>query len=74
MTTRWSVVFDGSTEPGTVTLSDGVIEARAHFETDKEARVFFGLLNELKDDCQSEYLRVSRIKNHLKEALRASNE
>lgn len=60
--TTYTVTFDGSTEPGTVTLGDGLISARATFTTDDEARLFFGLLNELRDRTQTAERRLGELK------------
>lgn len=59
--TDYLITFDGSTEPGTVVLSDGLIEARATFATDHDARLFFGLLNELRARTQTAELRLGDL-------------
>lgn len=69
---KWTVVFDGSTKPAIVTLTDGVLDARARFENDDEAREFFYLLNDLKKGYEAEYQRVGRMKQRIQEALRES--
>ena len=69
---KWTVVFDGSTFPATVTLTDGVSDARARFEDEDEAREFYYLLHDLKKGYEAEYQRVARVKQRIQEALRES--
>lgn len=59
--TTLRITFDGSTNPGTVTLSDSLISARATFATDDDARCFFGLLNELRDRAQTAERRLVEL-------------
>lgn len=58
---KYSVIYDGSTKPGIVALSDGLVEACATFTTDDESRLFFGLLLDLRDRMQSAELRLARL-------------
>lgn len=69
---RWKVVFDGSTQPGSVRLGDGIISAVAHFSSDDDARLFFGLLNEMRDEAVSDRLARRRLASRVAEALSES--
>jgi hypothetical protein len=62
MTIKWDILFDGSTDPGTVVLGDGVISARASFKTDADAKLFFGMLNEMRDNGSRAERAVERMK------------
>jgi hypothetical protein len=59
--TKWSVVFDGSTDPGTVVLEDGLIFTRARFETDGEAKLMAGMLRDLVDELRDAEDKLARI-------------
>lgn len=71
--TSWSVVFDGSEDVGTVRFGDGVVEVVAQFKNDHDARVFFGLMNEMKDELLEAEMKLSRVLEHVREAARAGS-
>lgn len=68
--TKWEVVFDGSTNPGTVRLSNYDALACATFDSDETARLFFDLLNEMKDELLEADNRLGRVMDALREAQR----
>lgn len=67
---KWDVVFDGSDNPGCVKFGDGVIEAVAYFKTDHDAKLFFGLMNEMRDEAQTARLKISDMKAKMREAIK----
>lgn len=69
MSVKWDIVFDGSTDPGTVRLGDGVIQVTAKFDTDEDAKIFFGLLNEVRDNGNRADSRVERMKEMCRKAI-----
>lgn len=71
--TKWQVVFDGSEEVGSVRFGDGVVEVVAHFKSDHDARLFFGLLNEMKDELFTTDNRLGRVNDAIRAALREGN-
>lgn len=71
--TKWDVVFDGSTKVGTVRFSVGVIGATAYFKTDDEARLFYNMLNQLKDARLEAEIKLTRVKHYLDEAQREAD-
>ena len=68
--TNWQVVFDGSTKIGTVRFGDGIIGVTAYFKTDDEARLFYNMLNEMKNDLFTTDKRLGRVVTAMREALR----
>lgn len=67
---KWDVVFDGTEKVGTVTLSDGNMDATAYFKTDEDARWFFNLLVELKNAKLDAEVRLTRVLHYVHEAER----
>ena len=63
---KFKVTFEGSTDPGRVQISDGLILAEAKFGTDAEAKLFFGLLLDMRDALADKEMRLSRIEAALK--------
>ena len=57
----YRIIFDGSTTPGTVTLMDDVIRAQARFDTEEEAKLFYGLLVDMNDDLTTARERIARV-------------
>lgn len=58
----WRITFDGSTTPGVVIFSDGVIAPLiARFDDDEEARLFFGLMNEMRDESATARAKLKRL-------------
>lgn len=71
--TKWEVVFDGSEVPGCVHFGDTVLKVTAHFKTDHDAKLFFGLLNELRDEAQTAQRRVERMKEGMRKTIEDGN-
>lgn len=67
--TKWEVVFDGSEVPASVHFGDTVLKVTAHFKTDDDAKLFFGLLNELRDEAKTAERRVERMKEGMRKAI-----
>ena len=67
---KWDVVFDGTEKVGKVSLSDGTSYAEAHFVDDDDAKYFFKMLCELKDERLEAENRLGRVMTGLRVALR----
>lgn len=74
MKNKWDVVFDGSDRPGCVKFGDGILQVVARFDTDDDAKLFFGLLNELRDEVQTAQNRILDMKSKMREAIKAGGD
>lgn len=68
--TKWDIVFDGSEDVGKIRFGDGVLEVVASFKDDHDARLFFGLMNEMRDELLEAEMKISRVLQHVREAAR----
>ena len=67
-----NVVFDGSTNPATVVLSDGVLEVRLRFDADSDARLAVAMIRDALEEARTATDRAVALRTAVRAALRES--